>query len=136
MYRKRRAIKTTSVRAERMRVCGSLYREGGHCTGGEVEEPEIEAPREKPRLSKLFRRITTVSGSKQPKNRTQRQPSRNLLGKCLRDKSSPVAQFGAAALSALSAISQRSRHRVDRARGRSRGRGRGGQLAKRAVEKA
>ena len=57
---------------------------------------------------RLVRRSSTFKKNlpQQPaKSRTERQPSRNLLGKCLRDELSPVAMFGAAALSGLGAAS-------------------------------
>ena len=105
------------------------YREGGHGRKGKAEEPEIEVRREKP-ISRSPRSSSTkqISGSKQPKYRTERQPPRNL-GNSQRDESSPVAQFGAAAL-------KRSRGRGDHARGRNRGGGRGARPEKKAVDKA
>ena len=103
-YSKRRAIKPReSGRSAGMYVCGSLYREGGHCGIGKAEEPQIEKLGD---FSQDCYRFS--SGSNQPKNRTERQPSRNLfnlIGTVLRDESSPVAQFGAAALSILGSSS-------------------------------
>ena len=40
-----------------------------------------------------------------PKNRTELQPPRSILGKCLRNESSAVVQFGTATLSGLGAAS-------------------------------
>ena len=104
-YRKCRLIRTTRVRPGRRRV--ARYREGGHRRKGKAEGPGIEARREKPSSSRLPRSSSTknISSSKQSKNRTERQLPQKHLGKCPRDESSPVAQFGAAALSGLGAAS-------------------------------
>ena len=89
-----------------------------------VEEQRRRSPKSKlgeNSRDQAFRKIASVPGSKPPKNRTETQPSRNLLGKCLRrvDARRPVRRRR----------SQRSRRCVNRARGISRGGGRGARPA-------
>ena len=114
------------------KACGSLSRKGGHRRKGKAEEPEIEARRGKAE-TQASRKIAaqqqhhkrSPAAASSQKKRTELQPPRHLLGKCLRDESSPVAQFGGAAPSGLGAAS------TARAGGR-RGGGRGARLSNRA----
>ena len=130
---KRRTIKPTKVRPERRHMARYIGK------AGTVEKKRRRSPKSKlgekshdQAFRKMLRSSSTIKkfpAASGQKVEPSAMPSSNLLGKCLRDESSPVASFGAAAL-------QRSRRRVDRARGRSRGEGRGARPAKRAVEKA
>ena len=120
-YSKRRAIKTTRVRPWRRHVCGSQYREGGHCRRGQAEEPNPDAPR----LS-LSQDCCRRQQAAQKSNRAPalKEPPRKM----------PAGRV-VARRSVRRRRSQRSGRHVDRAPGRSRGGSRGARPAKRAVEK-
>ena len=115
-YSKRRAIKTTRVRPWRRHVCGSQYREGGHCRRGQAEEPNPDAPR----LS-LSQDCCRRQQAAQKSNRAPalKEPPTKM----------PAGRF-IACRSVRRRRSQRSQRRVDRARGISRGRGRGARSRK------